>query len=262
MDPNDTQGLTLHRTGSSTVPSIARALVIVVAAVLAVGLGQAPRAGAHDDATTAHLWLGHIKPMKDPGTINSSTNPVDWTKLKGVPASIADGTDDGVEVAGPGLKKAFGVFFVDVTNAQRRVKTSCPAGQGIRAIDQQGAAACTKGPRGLSKTIADTGPMCNLSCTVGTLVLSPGTWQLSAKLEVYQSDFSEDSLVFDCYLAAGGESAQGGSLLHDSWGTVTFRLQLIATLSDDVNATLNCGDGDIGEARGLHLSIMAIRVSL
>jgi hypothetical protein len=29
------------------------------------------------------------------GTINTSTNPVAWTKLKGVPAGFADGTDDG-----------------------------------------------------------------------------------------------------------------------------------------------------------------------
>jgi hypothetical protein len=28
------------------------------------------------------------------GTINTPGNPVDWTKLKGVPAGFADGTDD------------------------------------------------------------------------------------------------------------------------------------------------------------------------
>ncbi|HYW68981.1 MAG TPA: hypothetical protein VE960_05195, partial [bacterium] len=32
--------------------------------------------------------------LSTPGTINSSGNPVDWTKLKNVPAGFADGTDD------------------------------------------------------------------------------------------------------------------------------------------------------------------------
>ena len=36
------------------------------------------------------------------GTINTATNPVDWTKLKGVPAGFADGTDDSVTFAGTG----------------------------------------------------------------------------------------------------------------------------------------------------------------
>jgi hypothetical protein len=31
--------------------------------------------------------------LKDPGTINQPINPVDWTKLKGVPAGFADGED-------------------------------------------------------------------------------------------------------------------------------------------------------------------------
>jgi hypothetical protein len=32
--------------------------------------------------------------FSDPGVINTSTNPVDWSKLKNVPAGFADGTDD------------------------------------------------------------------------------------------------------------------------------------------------------------------------
>ena len=39
--------------------------------------------------------------LSDPGTINDAGNPVDWTKLKGVPAGFADGTDD-VSGAGDG----------------------------------------------------------------------------------------------------------------------------------------------------------------
>jgi trimeric autotransporter adhesin len=32
--------------------------------------------------------------LQSPGTINDPSNPVDWTKLKGVPSGFADGTDD------------------------------------------------------------------------------------------------------------------------------------------------------------------------
>jgi hypothetical protein len=32
--------------------------------------------------------------LRDPGTINSPDNPVDWTRLKNVPADFADGSDD------------------------------------------------------------------------------------------------------------------------------------------------------------------------
>jgi hypothetical protein len=32
--------------------------------------------------------------LKSPGQINQSVNPVDWTKLAGVPADLADGADD------------------------------------------------------------------------------------------------------------------------------------------------------------------------
>jgi hypothetical protein len=35
-----------------------------------------------------------VPDLGDPGTINAAGNPVDWTQLKGVPAGIADGTDD------------------------------------------------------------------------------------------------------------------------------------------------------------------------
>src|SRR5262249_1978458 len=39
------------------------------------------------DALTARLAQA--------GTLNASTNPVDWTQIKNVPAGFADGTDDG-----------------------------------------------------------------------------------------------------------------------------------------------------------------------
>jgi hypothetical protein len=43
---------------------------------------------AHDDR---YRTRGELE---DPGTINQAGNPVDWTRLKNVPAGFADGTDD------------------------------------------------------------------------------------------------------------------------------------------------------------------------
>lgn len=45
------------------------------------------------------------------GTINTGSNPVDWSRLKGVPAVFADGTDDGASyTAGTGLTLTTTVF--------------------------------------------------------------------------------------------------------------------------------------------------------
>ena len=41
-----------------------------------------------------HLYREHIKPkLASSGTINRSSNPVHWSKLKGVPGGLADGSD-------------------------------------------------------------------------------------------------------------------------------------------------------------------------
>jgi hypothetical protein len=78
------------------------------------------------------------------GTINQSSNPVHWTKLKGVPAGFADGTDD----AGPSYTAGFGLalagtqFSVEPAQIQRRVTDSCAPGSSIRAIAQDGGVTC------------------------------------------------------------------------------------------------------------------------
>ena len=67
---------------------------ITAALALSVAISMTP-AGAHVTSRFAHLWGTHIKPkIAKPGTINTSSNPVDWTKLKNVPSDIVDGDDD------------------------------------------------------------------------------------------------------------------------------------------------------------------------
>jgi hypothetical protein len=77
---------------------------VVVAVITTVVVAAVP-AVAHVTESWTHLRTKHVRPFTDkryykkttlrsPGAINTSTNPVDWTKLKGVPAAFADGVDD------------------------------------------------------------------------------------------------------------------------------------------------------------------------
>jgi hypothetical protein len=82
--------------------------------------------------------------LGSPGTINQGSNPVHWTKLKGVPAGFADGTDD----IGPSYSAGFGLnlsgttFSVDPAHVQRRVSETCVAGSAIRAVHEDGTVTC------------------------------------------------------------------------------------------------------------------------
>lgn len=78
-----------------------RGAAVFVAGVLIGGLLISP-AGAHVTTSFKHLWNEHIKPrLATPGTINDAANPVDWTKLKGVPGDFADGVDNTGGPPGP-----------------------------------------------------------------------------------------------------------------------------------------------------------------
>ncbi|HEY7147981.1 MAG TPA: hypothetical protein VH541_06785 [Gaiellaceae bacterium] len=82
--------------------------------------------------------------LGSPGTINEGSNPVHWTKLKGVPAGFADGVDD----TGPAYSAGFGLvlngtqFNVEPNQVQSRVFDSCAEGSSIRAISQTGNVTC------------------------------------------------------------------------------------------------------------------------
>lgn len=78
------------------------------------------------------------------GTVNGASNPVHWTKLKGVPAGFADGTDDvgPSYAAGAGLNLTGTTFSVDPTQIQQRITQTCAVGSSIRAIAQDGTVTC------------------------------------------------------------------------------------------------------------------------
>ena len=153
---------------------------------LLVVISVVSQVSAHDSGTTSHLW-DHFKGLKVAGTINADTNPVDWTKLKGVPAGLADGVDDGVTVAGFGLNKVFTAFYVDPNEVQKRVTTACPAGQAIRSIREDGTAACAPVSQALYVSKPDAGYICNDFCTEASIALPAGTWAVTAKTRCFPS---------------------------------------------------------------------------
>ena len=121
--------------------TMVRRLGTIVLTVLLASAVLAPGAFAHVGTEFAHLWREHIKPrLATPGTINAASNPVDWTKLKGVPASLADGRDQAVDQAvgasggGPNPSTLLQFFAepitVTVTNASQRILVTSHNGFG------------------------------------------------------------------------------------------------------------------------------------
>jgi hypothetical protein len=239
--------------------ALARSVSIGVAIGILMLAAWSP-AGAHDNGTTAHLW-NHIQKMGEAGTINDSGNPVHWTKLKGVPSTIADGVDN-IGVAAFGLKQAYGAYFVDTAKIQRRLTSSCSTGQAVKSVAQDGTVTCTAGPLGKSKRIADTGQICNVMCTEGSLALTPGTWAITAKITLNQSEGGE-RLYASCQLhAAGLVDETFVQVTSDAYYTVdTVQMQLIATYTESANTSVNCRDFDFGDVDGTNLSIIAIRLA-
>jgi hypothetical protein len=85
---------------------------VVVAVITAVVMAAVPAVG-HVTESWKHLRQKHVRPFTDrryftkstlrtaDAAVNESGDPVDWTNLKGVPADLADGTDDtGGEASG------------------------------------------------------------------------------------------------------------------------------------------------------------------
>lgn len=75
---------------------------VLIGVGLVVGMMMITPAGAALPDSFHKLWKDFIKPkLATPGTINVAKNPVDWTKLKGVPGGFADGVDDTGGAPGP-----------------------------------------------------------------------------------------------------------------------------------------------------------------
>jgi hypothetical protein len=115
-------------------------------------------------------------------------------------------------------------------------------------------------PDGYSAFDDNTGIICNDFCTEGSLKSLPaGSYAISAKIEVHQSDGS-DRLFAECRLIAGIDSDESNGWVNvDSKHTVTLPMQVVHTFaSNGGTASVNCKDFDRGSAVGSHLKITAI----
>lgn len=139
-------------------------LARVVLSYLLVGiLGAAlmGSAGAHVNSKFGHLWKEHIKPkLSKEGTVNTATNPVDWTQLKNVPGEIADGQDAVGEgggggditsvAAGAGLtggaESGDATLSVDTSAVQARVTGTCGSTTAVAGVNANGTVTCNDLP--------------------------------------------------------------------------------------------------------------------
>jgi hypothetical protein len=201
-----------------------RTRVVALVAVSLLFAGAIAGTASGSTLSWQQIW-DQIRPLlADPGTINSSDNPVHWTKLKGVPAGLADGLDNGVDRAGFGLTKNLVPnleFAVDTTKIQRRISGTCPGNEAVQSIGADGTVTCSSGVagavvyQGWDEAANGQEPIGNnwASVGAGALNLPAGTFSLVATLNVSAGFDGEGSGDFDwlyCNLEAWVDQASSG----------------------------------------------------
>jgi hypothetical protein len=120
------------------------------------------------------------------------------------------------------------------------------------------------GPAGYAAFDDDTGIICNFGCTEGSLKNLPaGSYAISAKIEIQQTNFSDDRLVALCTLSAGNDFDKSDSVDLPGGDNqyMTIPMQVVHTFaSDGGTASVACEDIDHGDAHGKNLKITAIRL--
>jgi hypothetical protein len=119
-----------------------------------------------------------------------------------------------------------------------------------------------KGPAGFNKSDDDTGVICNLYCTEGSLALPPGFYAIFAKIVLRQDDIDADRLWVECQLEQGGTQLDLSREAQDDGiaPLTTLSMQSVRLLISNGSVSVNCRDGDVGDVRGSDLSITAIRL--
>lgn len=122
-----------------------------------------------------------------------------------------------------------------------------------------------QGPAGFEFADGDTGQICNIGCTEGTLTLPPGFYAIFGKITALQP--LEEELSVECELTsegvvfdrAFGRMAGEAGVFGLSVAT-TLSMQGVRLLRDGGPVRLNCRDHDIGDVDGRDLKIDAIKL--
>jgi hypothetical protein len=111
----------------------------------------------------------------------------------------------------------------------------------------------------------DTGIICNKGCDEGSLLLTAGSWMISAKILLLQKKYGRP-LSVACKLRAGDDTDVAATVAYGANSArraeTTLSMHVVHTQSGPARAYLWCTDGATGDVVGEHLKITAIGVGV